>query len=197
MAVDSRKARRELQTEIPGEVFDASTTGVTGIVLHHHIQPLTTACLSCIYYEDVAENQYTKTVADGLGLSLEDMAKMDIDKSMSDKIKSKYPHLEKENIEGTAVSTLYKQLCGEQLLTVSEGTQVLAPLSFVSVMAGTYLAIEFVRRIAGGTDDYNSWQLHPWLEPTLRTKKMLPRLDNCESCNKYEKYYQRFWSGIS
>src|SRR5260221_4281284 len=40
VGVDSRRARRNLQREIPGEVFDASTTGITEVVVHHHKRPL-------------------------------------------------------------------------------------------------------------------------------------------------------------
>src|ERR1043166_8734123 len=40
VAVDSRRARRRLQTELPGEVFDASTTDIREAVLHFNKHPL-------------------------------------------------------------------------------------------------------------------------------------------------------------
>ena len=55
VAVDSRRARRELQSELPGEVFDSSTTDIREIVVHHNIQPNALACLSCIYEADEEE----------------------------------------------------------------------------------------------------------------------------------------------
>lgn len=34
VGVDSPRARRNLQTEVPGEVYDASTTGISEVVVH-------------------------------------------------------------------------------------------------------------------------------------------------------------------
>ncbi|MGH2173968.1 hypothetical protein ACQ1Z4_14780, partial [Enterococcus faecalis] len=49
VTVDSRPARRSIQTDMPLEIFDASTTDVTAVVAHNHRQPTGYACLSCIY----------------------------------------------------------------------------------------------------------------------------------------------------
>lgn len=48
VAVDSPRARRSLQNEFPGEVFDASTTGAAEIIFHYHRQPEEGACLACV-----------------------------------------------------------------------------------------------------------------------------------------------------
>lgn len=49
VGVDSRLARRSLQSEIPGEVFDASTTDIREVVLHFNKQPTSQACLARVY----------------------------------------------------------------------------------------------------------------------------------------------------
>jgi len=38
-----------LLSEFPGEVFDASTTGISEVDLHFHKQPTTGPCLGCVY----------------------------------------------------------------------------------------------------------------------------------------------------
>ncbi len=48
VGVDSPRARRSLQSELPGEVFDASTTGISEVVLHFHRQPTEDACLAAL-----------------------------------------------------------------------------------------------------------------------------------------------------
>src|SRR5262249_55241787 len=73
VGVDSRRTRRKLQGEIPGEVFDASTTGVIEGVLHHHRQPTDTACLACIYHETTDELARERHIAEALGVDLEDV----------------------------------------------------------------------------------------------------------------------------
>jgi hypothetical protein len=68
VGVDSPRARRSLQSEIPREVFDASTTGINEIVLHFNRQPNSNACLSCVYHESPEENAHERHVADALGV---------------------------------------------------------------------------------------------------------------------------------
>jgi len=182
VAVDSRRARRSLQSEMPGEVFDASTTGLEEIVFHHHKQPTTGACLGCIYYADEVENQRTRHIADALGVSIEDVAKIYIDAASAKKIKAKYAQLAARDLEGVAFDTFFKELCGEGALIVG-GEHVVAPLAFVSTMAGVYLAIEFIRRIASGEATFNFSRFSPWLDPVPRAQKMLPQSAKCEFCN--------------
>lgn len=181
-AVDSRRARRSLQSEMPGEVFDASTTGVEEIVFHYHKQPTTGACLGCIYYADEAEDQRTRHVADALGVSIEDVAKTNIDAAAAEKIKAKYADITERDLVGIAFDTFFKELCGEGALIVG-GEQVVAPLAFVSTMAGVYLAIEFVRRIADGKPTFNFSRFSPWSEPVTNTRRSPSRHAKCDFCN--------------
>src|SRR5262249_54270405 len=71
--VESRRARRELQNEFPGEVFDASTTDIREVVIHHHQQPTAHACLSCIYEPDEAEVSREHHIAEHLGVTVEEV----------------------------------------------------------------------------------------------------------------------------
>jgi len=61
---------------------------------------------------------------------------------------------------------------------------VLAPFSFVSVLAGAYLAIEVVRRcsLGGRADNYNYWRASPWHSPNLALRQQRLRIEDCECC---------------
>ena len=184
VAVDSRRARRELQDEIPGEVFDASTTDIREVIVHYHKQPTTGACMSCIYATDRAEIKREILLASGLGLTVEDIRKREIDRRASETI---IKHLKLGNVPedfiGLACDTLFKRLCGEGRLKVAQDKQILAPFAFVSVLAGTLLAIELVRRL-GSTDtwDDNYWRASAWSPPIAALRRIRRRLSNCSFC---------------
>jgi hypothetical protein len=183
VAVDSPRARRSLQTEIPQELFDASTTGISEIVLHFHRQPTNGACLSCVYHESVQEKAHEQHVADALGVSVEDVIATRISVAAAEKISRSYPHLSASGIEGIAYDTLFKQLCSTAKLMSAAAQQVLTPFAFVSVLAGAFLAIEFVRRVQRGHDGlFNEWRLSPWRKPVMRRQRFLARRADCEFC---------------
>lgn len=73
VATDSRRVRRTIQSELPLEVIDASTTGTDEIVVHNHHQPTTGACLACIYKHVPDELVRERDIAAGLGIDLEDI----------------------------------------------------------------------------------------------------------------------------
>lgn len=186
IGVDSRRVRRNLQNEIPGEAYDASTTDIREVVLHFNRQPLEgLACLSCIYFQDVAESAHELHVAEALGVSVEDVQANYVSLESAQKIHLRYPDVLPENIQGQAYDSLFKQLCGEGALRTPEDRQVLAPFSFVSVLAGVYLAIEFVKRISAGNpiNNFNYWRISPWAEPVLRAKKIRSNREGCEFCS--------------
>ncbi len=183
VGVDSRRTRRSLQSEMPKEVFDASTTGISEFVLHHNMQPNTHACMSCIYAQELEELQHERHVADKLGISLEEMVAGYVNAETAAKIKRKYPTVNERALFGQAYDTLFKQLCAEGKLTLDGDTQVLAPLAFISTMAGVYLAIEFVRRVCGrALPSYNYWRVSPWTNPTLRLRQMRQKNPLCPLC---------------
>jgi len=183
VGVDSPRARRSLQSEIPGEVFDASTTGISEVVLHFNRQPTELACMGCIYYESPEEHAHEHHVADTLGVSIDDVRRERISPEAAKVIHLRNPQIPVSELEGLAYDTLFKRLCSTGKLMTAEGRQVLAPFAFVSVLAGTLLAIEFVRRIHNRTGDlFNEWHVSPWTNPVMRCRHVLRSNSNCEFC---------------
>ena len=184
VAVDSRRARRELQSELPGEVFDSSTTDIREIVVHHNIQPNGLACLSCIYDADEVEFTREKHIAQHLGVSVEDVRTDRISKSAAEQIVLMHTELRAENLIGIAYDTLFKTLCVEGQLQTPEGKRVIAPFAFVSVLAGTLLALEVVRRLGPGrhSQDFNYWRLSPWHPVDHRRRITRQKQAHCVFC---------------
>jgi hypothetical protein len=184
VAVDSRRARRSLQSEMPGEVFDASTTDIREVILHHHSQPTDSACLSCIYEPDNDELTREQHIADHLGVSVAMVRAERISASAAEIITHRYPGLAVTRLMGTAYDTLFKQLCAEGQLEPLAGRPVIAPFAFVSVLAGTMLALELVRRLsdAQSVKDFNYWRISPWHSLLARRRMLRPRQPNCQFC---------------
>jgi molybdopterin/thiamine biosynthesis adenylyltransferase len=197
VGVDSRRVRRSLQAEIPREVFDASTTDVTEVVLHFNRQPSELACLSCIYPETERERSHEENVAEALGLSVPEVQKGFIDPLLAQKILLKYPDISADELVGRAFDTVYKELCGVGKLKDSSGIQVLAPFSFVSVLAGAYLAVEFAIRLANpNSQRFNYWRASPWHSPIAELRQIRPRDPHCEFCSKPQlrRLLQHLWN---
>jgi len=187
VAVDSRRARRHLQNELPGEVFDASTTGSQEIVLHYNRQPTDLACLGCIYTRDEQEVTHEQAVAAHLGVSIEAVRQERIDSATARRICATHAHLAPSSIEGLAFDTLYKQLCSSGQLKSVSGKQVVAPFAFVSVLAGALLLLEVVRRHNGNGDALaNDWRVNPWRPPVAEMRHRRPRRPGCECCGRAE-----------
>ena len=183
VAVDSGRARRALQNEFPGEVFDASTTDIREVVVHHHVQPTMDACLSCVYPPDEEEYARELHIAARLGVSVEDVRNERISQRSARAIARRYHQLAVEDIAGLAYDTLFKQLCAAGELDDSPGTRVVAPFAFVSVLAGALLALELVRRLGGGhygRDNY--WRVSPWLPWEGRLREVWVRSPDCAFC---------------
>jgi molybdopterin/thiamine biosynthesis adenylyltransferase len=184
VAVDSRRARRLIQREFPGEVFDASTTDIREVVIHHHKQPTLQACLSCIYEADQEEFTREHHIAEHLGVSVDEVRSARIGGSAAEKIAARIPNLEASALVGIAYDTLFKQLCGEGTLRSLEGRRIVAPFAFVSVLAGTLLALEVLRRRGAkrGEAGFNYWRVSPWHPPLGRRRVLRPRQPGCEFC---------------
>lgn len=184
VAVDSRRARRALQNEFPREVFDASTTDIREVVLHHHVQPTQNACMSCIYEPDAEESTREQHIADHLGVTLEDVRSERISPAAAATIAERYPQLAQRELVGIAYDTLFKNLCAEGELKTLEGKRVIAPFAFVSVLAGTMLALELVRRLSAGASSHydNYWRISPWHPPLARRRVLRPRQPGCLFC---------------
>lgn len=183
-AVDSRRARRRLQNEFPGEVFDASTTDIREIVLHYNRQPATIACLSCIYAADEDELSREQHIADHLGVPVEEVRSERITAQAAATIRVQFPSLGRVDLVGTAYDSLFKRLCGEGLLKMTAGRTLMAPFAFVSVLAGALLALELVRRLGTGCSerDFNYWRVSAWHPPLARARVTRPPQAGCTFC---------------
>ncbi|MGA7294943.1 MAG: hypothetical protein WBW53_19945 [Terriglobales bacterium] len=196
VGVDSRRVRRSLQSALPGTVFDASTTDITEVVLHFNRQPTESACLSCVYPENERERKHEENVAEALGLRVEEVRTGFISSSIAMKICDKYTDLRADNLVGRAFDTVYKELCGIGKLKTVGGQQVLAPFSFVSVLAGAYLAVEFAIRLATPDEDrFNYWRVSPWHNPVPQLRQARPRDPGCEFCSRpsLRQVMQQLW----
>ena len=197
VAVDSRPARRNLQNELPGEVFDASTTGSQEIVLHHNKQPNDHACLGCVYPRDEAEVTHEQAVADHLGIDIESVRQPRISPEIARRICARHTQLAPAEIEGIAFDTLYKQLCGSAQLKSVSGEQVVAPFAFVSVLAGALLLLEIIRQVHGIDMEQpsNAWRVNPWWPPVPQIRDLRSRREACDCCSKSELQHEnaRLW----
>jgi len=193
VGVDSRRARRNLQMEIPREVFDASTTGISEVVIHHHKRPLSGACLGCIYVKEKQEEAHEAHVAEVLGVTIEHVKQQFINEEAASLIAKRYS-LEKNELIGIPYDTLFKQLCGEGKLKNAEDRQVLAPLAFVSALAGAYLALMLVEKHISG-EAYNYWKFSPWGDINYRLRQSIPTNSDCEFCNNpsFVKVASKLW----
>lgn len=184
--VDSRRARRGLQNEIPREVFDASTTDIKEVVLHFNEQPTEYACMACIYRQDGGELAHEAHVAEALGVSVDDVKEGFISGAAALKICRWATDLVPELLLGKAYDTLFKARCAAGKLRIAEDRQVLAPFCNVSMLAGAMLALEVVRRLNRGTitEPYNYWRLSPWHNPVVALRALRPAVLSCEFCGE-------------
>jgi len=184
VGVDSRRARRELQNEFPGEVFDASTTDIREVVIHHHQQPTAHACLACIYEPDETEFTREHHIAEHLGVSVEEVRSERITPESAVVIAARFHGLSVTEITGVAYDSMFKTLCSTGRLGVLSDKRILAPFAFVSVLAGTLLAVELARHPTHlqRPDEPNYWRISPWHPPLSRRRILRARQPNCTFC---------------
>jgi hypothetical protein len=186
VGVDSRRARRRLQSELPREVYDASTTGIAELVLHFNTSQESTACLACIYKEELRELQHEAHVAEALGISIDAVRREFVTHSDAVAIVKRHPDLDAGALVGRAFDSLFRERCATGKLPTEADRQVLPPLPFVSVLAGACLALETARRRlagAGSTERFNYWRLSPWHSPNLALRQIRPKDSACECCS--------------
>jgi hypothetical protein len=197
VAVDSRRARRELQNELPAEVFDASTTDIREVVVHYNDALSGLACLGCLYRADEKEASQDQIIAEHLGVSVDDVRASRISPAVAAAIARKHPHIDPVSIEGQAYDSLYKALCATGKLHAAVGKQVVAPFAFVSVLAGTLLLFEVMTRLARpGLTRTNEWHVSPWREPFSQGRLTRMRYVGCECCGKpiFRSLRSRLWT---
>jgi E1 ligase-like protein/ThiF family protein len=196
--VDSRRARRGIQGELPREVYDASTTGIAEVVLHFNKQPSELACLACVYKEDAGEMEHEAHVAEALGVSVDDVRKGFIDRVVAERMCCGIPDCNADALIGKAFDTVFKERCAEGNLRTAEDKQVLAPFCFVSVLAGAFLALEFVRRASNDrvAEPFNYWRLSPWHGPNIVLRSIRHALPNCVVCSDsvFPEVMKQVWS---
>lgn len=185
VAVDSRRARRALQTEFPGEVFDASTTDIREVVVHYHRQPTDCACLSCIYASDSAEFLREAHIAEHLGVSVEKVRSERITVATAVQIQARFPQLQVDGLVGLAYDSLFRSLCGEGVLKSITQREQTAPFAFVSCLAGVMLAFELVRRLSHSVSErnFNYWSISAWHPPLAQRRRLRPRKADCAFCS--------------
>lgn len=195
--VDSREVRRSIQSGLPWQVLDASTTGISEVVVHSHGQPAAGACLACIYEHIPQEDERARDVAQALGLEVPDLKRGFIDLETGKKIIRAHPELEIEAILGRAFDTLFKERCGQGALLSTGGEQVFAPFAFVSNLAGLLLALELVRltHLKSWPEASHYMALDPWRPPHARLRRHRSRSATCEHCRSpiVHKTMRRLW----
>lgn len=185
VAVDSRRARRALQNEFPGEIFDASTTDLREVVIHYNRQMTDLACMSCIYSPNPVEHSREAHIADHLGVSVEEVRSERVTASAATRIQAHFPHLEIDRLVGLAYDSLFRSLCGEGILKSATQREQTAPFAFVSCLGGVMLAIELVRRLGlpGSDREFNYWRISAWHPPLTRRRKLRVRQADCAFCS--------------
>lgn len=182
---DSQVARRGIRSQLPLEIIDASTTGISEVITFSEKQPTDSACLSCIYIHIPQETEREQHIADALGLELAEVKRQFIDAELADKLAGIHTSLNPDSIKGMAMDSLFRQLCGTGDLLDAKVEQVLAPLAFVSNLAGALLAVELIRAELGGLQRYgtNYLFLSPWAPPSKRARRHKAKQDACEFCS--------------
>ncbi|MCA8219097.1 ThiF family adenylyltransferase [Burkholderia cepacia] len=186
--VDSRRVRRGVRNELPLEILDASTTDTSEVVVFSERQPTSLACLSCIYAHIPAETQREQHIADALGLHITDVQMSIINEDIANRLAKTHPSLEVEKIKGMAFDSLFREMCGAGTLLSSPAKQVLAPLGFISNLAGCLLALELLRfeSACAANAEFNYMALDPWRPPHRRARLSKPAKDDCEFCGELE-----------
>lgn len=182
---DSRAARRGVRNQFPLEIIDASTTGISEVITFSEKQPTDSACLSCIYMHISQETEREQHIAEALGLELAEVKRQFIDAELAAKLTHIHKSLDAQAIVGMAMDSLFRQLCGTGDLLDAKVEQVLAPLAFVSNLAGALLAIELIRAELGGVSKYgqNYLCLSPWTPPFALARRHKGKQSECEFCH--------------
>jgi len=94
----------------PLEVLDASTTGVTEVIVHSHRQLTTEACLACIYRHIPDELVRQRAIAEGLGIPLKDVTSGAlIDGRLASIIATQHAGLNAAALVGVALDSLVRR----------------------------------------------------------------------------------------
>lgn len=197
-APDRRDTRRRFQAKLPRRLWDAST-GSSQVVLHHNDYDPRLACLTCIYPETPDENAHLRHVADALNVPLERiLSGANITTADANAIHSKYPQLAVEDVLGKEFDSVFRQLCSASEIKAGPSQAVLAPLSFVSAIAGVLLYFEFIKSINpevfSSFQRYNYSYLDPLSNPNPTFRRLKNRRSDCVCADAtYRKVFSNVW----
>jgi ThiF family len=197
-APDRRDTRRQFQSRLPKEIWDAST-GPDQVVLHHNAFDPKLACLACIYPEQPHEHAHWKHVAEMLDVPLDRILSGEpITEHDAGRIIGKYAHLTRGEVVGKAFDSVFRQLCSAGSLRSSDRA-VLSPFSFISGLAGVLLYFELVKSLCpsvfGDYHQYNYTQLNPFFPPNPEFRELRGSRPSC-FCQQdaVRKVYLRIWA---
>ena len=200
-APDRRDTRREFQTLLPAELWDAST-GPDDLIIHHNTFKPEQACLACVYPPDPSEDAHFKHVAETLNVPLARIKSGDlIDENDAQQIRQRYPELALDELVNRPFDTVFSQLCAGGKIRLQAGDEVvIAPFPFVSALAGVLLYFELVKTIRqdrfGAFQNHNYIRINPFFNPNPSLKKMLPSSPSCPVCKSpaMQRTFARMWS---
>lgn len=184
VALDSREVRQEVQREIPAEVFDASTTGALEVLFHYNHVSEQRACLECVYPTRADKLAQFRHVAEGLGLTLEEVQAPFITPEVAEKLAANFPKQVADELVGRAISSVYREFCAATVLRSTGGEQFLAPFAFVSILAGTLLVMHLVSRLQGIAASYNLWPVSAWAPPFPPARELRGQRADCFCASK-------------
>ena len=179
VGLDSREVRQEVQRELPVEVFDASTTGALEVLFHYNHLSEKRACLECVYPTRTDKLAQSRHVAEGLGLTLDEVHAPFITGEVAEKLAANFPHLIADELVGRAISSIYRENCAATALRTPGGEQFLAPFAFVSILAGTLLAMHLISRLQGIAAPYNLWPVSAWAPPFPPARELRDQRVGC------------------
>lgn len=179
VGLDSREVRQEVQRELPAEVFDASTTGALEVLFHYNHVSEQRACLECVYPTRADKLAQSRHVAEGLGLTLDEVQAPFITIEVAEKLAANFLHLAADELVGRAISSVYRENCAAAVLRTPGGEQFLAPFAFVSILAGSLLAMHLVSRLQGIAAPYNLWPVSAWAPPFPHARELRGQRVGC------------------
>lgn len=200
-AVDKRVTRYNMQSDIPKLILDAATT--ESIIDLARIEFTKGACLGCLYKIKPEDNFILINMSKYLGLDLARVkylfeSSRGLNKEDIEVISKKLDKELSSSID-SPIDTLYaREYCGSGKLTDKEtGEVVIAPISFISVLAGVFLAGELVK------DRYfplykinNTFQINTFGRPVSQMHSYKNSDPKCFYCNDevYKAVYKEKWN---
>ena len=121
----------------------------------------------------------SRHVAEGLGLTLDEVQAPFIPVEIAEKLAANFLHLIADELVGRAISSVYRENCAAAVLRTPGGEQFLAPFAFVSILAGSLLAMHLVSRLQGIAAPYNLWPVSAWAPPFSHARELRGQRVGC------------------